>query len=316
MEYKDYYKILGLEKSASQDEIKRAYRKLSRKYHPDVSKEQDAEQKFKEVGEAYEVLKDPEKRAAYDQLGSGWRTGETFRPPPDWQDGFSFGGGFDAGDAGGFSDFFESLFGGGFKSSSSFRPGQTTLHRRGEDVHARINIDLEDSFHGASRTLTLTVPEAGADGRLQMRKKTLQVGIPKGVTEGQQIRLQGQGAPPRGEGKPGNLYLEVVFNRHPHYRVDGKDLYLNLPVAPWEAALGAKVKVPTPGGTVDLQIPAGVSSGKKLRLKGRGLPGNSAGDLYVVLQVALPPAESKKAKELYRKMERELAFNPRAALGV
>ncbi len=317
MEYKDYYKILGVEKNASQDEIKRAYRKLTRKYHPDVSKEQDAEQKFKEVGEAYEVLKDPEKRAAYDRLGAGWQAGQDFRPPPDWQEGFSFGGGgFTEGDARGFSDFFETLFGGRFGSARSSRQGRTSFHRRGEDLHAKITIDLEDSFHGATRTLTLAVPETAGDGRVRSRKKELQVRIPKGVTEGQQIRLQGQGGPPLGQGAVGDLYLEITFRPHPYYRVDGKDLYLNLPVAPWEAALGAKVKAPTPGGVVDLQIPAGSSSGKKLRLKGRGLPGNPPGDLYVVLQIVLPPAASKKAKELYRQMERELAFNPRAALGV
>ena len=317
MEYKDYYKILGIKKDASHDDIRRSYRKLSRKYHPDVSKEKDAEQHFKEVGEAYEVLKDPQKRAAYDQLGSGWRPGQDFRPPPNWQQGFSFGGGgFTEGDAGGFSDFFETLFGGRYGSDSSSRQSRTSFHMRGEDAHARISIDLEDSFHGATRTLTMSVPEVTADGRMQTREKTLQVKIPKGMTEGQQIRLQGQGGAPLGEGKPGDLYLEVAFRAHPHYRVDDKDLYLNLPIAPWEAALGAKIKVPTPAGVVDLQIPAGSNSGKSLRLKGRGLPGNSNGDLYVLLQIVLPPAEGKKAQEIYRKMERELAFNPRAALGV
>lgn len=317
MEYKDYYKILGVKKDASQDEIKRAYRKLTRKYHPDVSKEKDAEQKFKDVGEAYEVLKDPEKRAAYDQLGASWKEGRDFRPPPDWQEGFSFGGGgFTDGDARGFSDFFEGLFGSRFGSARSSRRGHTTFHRRGNDLHARMTIDLEDSFQGATRTLTLEVPETNSNGRVQNRKKELQVRIPKGVTEGQQIRLKGQGEPPLGQGTAGDLFLEVCFRPHPHYRVDGKDLYLNLPIAPWEAALGARVKAPTPSGVIDLQIPAGSASGKKLRLKGRGLPGDSAGDLYVVLQIVLPPAESNKAKELYCKMERELAFNPRAALGV
>ena len=316
MDYKDYYKTLGVKKDASQDDIKRAYRKLSRKYHPDVSKEKDAEQLFKEVGEAYEVLKDPEKRTAYDQLGSSWQTGQDFQPPPDWQQGFSFGGGgFTEGDAGNFSDFFETLFGGRYGSARNSRQSHTTFRLRGEDIHAQISIDLEDSFHGATRTLTLSVPEITADGREKTREKTLQVKIPKGVTKGQQIRLQGQGGAPLGEGKPGDLYLEIAFRPHPHYRIDGKDLYLNLPIAPWEAALGAKVKVPTPGGTVDLQIPAGSNSGKTLRLKGRGLPGKPHGDLYMVLQIVLPPAESKKAKDLYRKMERELAFNPRASLG-
>jgi curved DNA-binding protein len=316
MEYKDYYKILGVERNASQDEIKRAYRELTRKYHPDVSKEKDAEQKFKEVGEAYEVLKDPEKRAAYDQLGSRWRQGEDFRPPPDWQQDFSFGGGFDTGGAENFSEFFESLFGSRFGSARSTRQTHTSFRMRGEDIHARVTIDLEDSFHGAVRTLTLDVPEVQADGRVGSRRKELQVRIPKGIAEGQQIRLQGQGGPPYGEGKPGDLYLEVTFRPHPFFRVDGKDIYLNLPVAPWEAALGAKVKVPTPGGVVDLRLPANSSGGRKLRLQGRGLPGRSAGDLYVILKISLPPAETDEAKELYRQMERDLAFNPRRELGV
>jgi curved DNA-binding protein len=319
MEYKDYYKILGVKKDAPQDEIKRAYRKLSRKYHPDVSKEKDAEKHFKEVGEAYEVLKDPEKRAAYDQFGSGWRPGQDFRPPPDWQQGFSFGGGgFSEGGVGGFSDFFETLFGGRHGSARSSGQGRPGFQRRGEDVHACINIDLEDSFLGATRTLTLSVPVVAADGRgrARARERTLQVKIPKGITEGQQIRLQGQGGPPLGDGKPGDLYLDIAFRPHPHYRVDGKDLYLNLPIAPWEAALGAKIKVPTPAGVVDLQIPAGSNSGKTLRLKGRGLPGGQNGDFYVLLQIVLPPAEGKKVQEIYRKMERELSFNPRPALGV
>jgi len=315
MEYKDYYKILGVKKNASQDEIKRAYRKLSRKYHPDISKEKDAEQKFKEVGEAYEVLKDLEKRSAYDQLGTGgWQPGQEFRPPPGWQD-FSFNfDGFGSNESGGFSDFFESLFGDGLHRTGSFRSGGSNVHLRGDDVQARISIDLEDAFRGATRTLSLQIPEVSPDNRQCLREKNLQVKIPKGITEGQQIRLQGQGDPAPGEGKNGDLYLEVNFRPHPYYRVDGKDLYLNLPVAPWEAALGGKVKVPTPGGLVDLQIPAGAQSGKKLRLKGRGLPGNQAGDLYVVLQIQLPPADNKKAKSFYQKMAHELAFNPRAEL--
>lgn len=316
MEYKDYYKVLGVGKDASQDEIKRAYRKLSRKYHPDISKEQDAEKKFKEVGEAYEVLKDPEKRAAYDQLDSSWQAGQDFRPPPEWKDfSFSFDG-FSSEGGSGFSDFFESLFGSGFEKKRSTSRGRSNIRQRGEDVHARLSINLEESLHGATRTLALTVPEIGADERMRTREKTLQVRIPKGITEGQQIRLQGQGGAPMGEGQPGDLYLEVSFRPHPHYRIDGKDLYLNLPVAPWEAALGGKVKAPTPSGIVDLQIPEGATSGKKLRLKGRGLPGKPAGDLYVILQIKLPPAESKEAKEFYQKMQRELSFNPRAELGV
>ncbi|AJF05460.1 DnaJ C-terminal domain-containing protein [Geoalkalibacter subterraneus] len=316
MEYKDYYHILGIAKNASQDEIKRAYRKLTRKYHPDVSREKDAEKKFKEVGEAYEVLKDPEKRAAYDRLGANWQQGQDFRPPPGWtKEEFSFGGGFTDGNTEGFSDFFESLFGGRFDSRRRSTGRRATYRRRGEDFHGRLVIDLEDAFRGATRTVTMEVPETGHNGLPRIRSKEIRVRIPPGVTEGQHIRLPGQG----GElpsGSAGDLFLEIVFRPHPFYRVDGRDLYLDLPVAPWEAALGARVKVPTPGGVVDLQIPANSADGKRLRLKGRGLPGEPAGHLYVNLKIVLPPANNAKAKELYRKMERELAFNPRAALGV
>ncbi len=314
MEYKDYYKIMGVKKEATQDEIKRAYRKLARKYHPDVSKEEGAEEKFKQVGEAYEVLKDPEKRAAYDQLGSNWKAGQDFKPPPDWDAGFEFsGGGFTDGDASAYSDFFESLFGHGF---SHARSSQRPFHARGEDHHAKVSIDLEDAFHGATRSITLRTPELDEKGRLITRERTLNVRIPKGVKSGQRIRLAGQGAAGSGKGGSGDLYLQIEIKPHPLYRVEGRDIYLDLPVAPWEAALGAKVKAPTPGGVVDLKIPAGSVSGHKLRLKGRGIPGKPAGDLYVILQITLPPAESDQARALYRKMEQELAFNPRAKLGV
>ena len=318
MEYKDYYDIMGVSKDATQDEIKRAYRKLARKYHPDVSKEQDAEQKFKEVGEAYEVLKDPEKRAAYDQLGANWQAGQDFRPPPDWDAGFEFsGGGYTQGDSAAFSDFFESLFGQrGFGGAGRGAGGRAGFQRRGEDHHAKILIDLEDAYKGTTRTITLRVPEVDAQGHVRTRERTLNVRIPKGVRQGQQIRLAGQGAPGLGSGAQGDLYLEVEFNPHSFYRVEGRDVFLDLPVAPWEAALGAKVKVPTPDGTVDLSIPAGSAGGRKLRLKGRGIPGRTPGDLYVVLQIVLPPARTEKAKELYKKMQQELAFNPRAGLGV
>ncbi len=318
MEYKDYYEIMGVSKEATQDEIKRAYRKLARKYHPDVSKEQDAEQKFKEVGEAYEVLKDPEKRAAYDQLGANWQAGQDFRPPPDWDAGFEFsGGGYTPGDSAAFSDFFESLFGQrGFSSAGRGAGGQAGFQMRGEDHHAKILIDLEDAYKGTTRAITLRVPEVDAQGHVRTRERTLNVRIPKGVRQGQQIRLAGQGAPGLGSGPQGDLYLEVEFNPHSFYRVEGRDVFLDLPVAPWEAALGAKVKAPTPDGAVDLSIPAGSVGGRKLRLKGRGIPGRTPGDLYVVLQIALPPANTEKAKALYTKMQQELAFNPRAGLGV
>lgn len=320
MEYKDYYKILGVARNATQDEIKRAYRKLARKYHPDVSKEADAEAKFKEVGEAYEVLKDPEKRAAYDQLGADWKAGQEFRPPPGWDAGFEFsGGGFTGGDASAFSDFFETLFGRGYGGMHGGQAGGRTGFRaqaRGEDHHAKVMIDLEDAYSGATRSITLRVPEVDAQGRVHTRERTLNVRIPKGIKEGQHIRLAGQGAPGMGGAPAGDLYLEVAFRPHPLYSVEGRDVYLDLPIAPWEAALGATVKVPTPAGVVDMKIPPGSASGRKLRLKGRGIPADPPGDLYVVLQVVVPPADTERAKSLYREMERELAFNPRQRLGV
>ncbi len=318
MEYKDYYKIMGVEKGATQDEIKRAYRKLARKYHPDVSKEPNAETKFKEVGEAYEVLKDPEKRAAYDQLGANWKAGQEFRPPPDWDAGFEFrGGGFTPGDASAFSDFFETLFGrGGSGDFADARRAGPHFRTQGVDHHAKVLIDLEDAFHGATRTITLRAPELDAQGHVITHERTLNVRIPKGVKQGQQIRLAGQGSPGVEGGGAGDLYLEVEFRPHPFYRVEGRDLYLELPVAPWEAALGAKVKTPTPAGIIDLKIPAGSTSGRKLRLKGRGIPGKNPGDFYAVLRIALPSGDTERAQALYRKMEQELAFNPRARLGV
>lgn len=316
MDYKDYYKIMGVERDATQDEIKRAYRKLARKYHPDVSKESDAEVRFKELGEAYEVLKDPEKRAAYDQLGSQWQQGQDFRPPPDWDAGFEFsGGGYTQGDAGVYSDFFEDLFGRatGHQGSAQGRHG---FHMQGEDHHAKVLIDIEDSYNGASRSISLRAPELTPDGHVTTRERTLNVRIPKGIRPGQQIRLAGQGSPGMGEGRPGDLYLEVEFREHPLYRVDGADVYLDLPVAPWEAALGASITAPTPAGKVDLKIPPNSNQGSKLRLKGRGLPGKTPGDLYVQLKVTLPPADNDKSRDMYRQMKDELDFNPRRTMEV
>ncbi len=315
MEYKDYYEIMGVGRDATQDEIKRAYRKLARKYHPDVSKEPEAEQRFKEVGEAYEVLKDPEKRVAYDQLGANWQAGQDFRPPPDWDAGFEFsGGGYTAGGPGFHSDFFETLFGRGHA-----RAGGTGARRafrmRGEDHHAKVLIDLEDSFRGATRSISLRVPEVTSDGHVTTRDRTLSVRIPRGIRAGQQIRLAGLGGPGLGDAESGDLYLEVEFRDHPLYRVDGTDVYLDLPVAPWEAALGASIEVPTPSGVVDLTIPPNSNQGRRLRLKGRGLPAKAPGDLYVVLQVTLPPADSEAARTLYEQMRTRLGFNPRATMG-
>jgi len=313
MEYKDYYKIMGVKRDATQDEIKRAYRKLARKYHPDISKEANAEQKFKEAGEAYEVLKDPEKRAAYDQLGANWKSGQEFRPPPNWDTGFEFRGGFTEG-AGGFSDFFESLFG---QAGGAFRQARrATTQARGEDRTAKVLINLEDAYHGATQLLTLRSPMMDQQGHLKTQEHRLKVKIPKGIKQGQRIRLAGQGGPGLGNAPAGDLYLNVAFKPHPFYHVEGADIYLDLPVAPWEMALGAKVQAPTPEGSVQLKIPPKSKPGQKLRLKGRGIPAKEKGDLYVVLNVALPPAENDKSKALYEQMAHDFAFNPRAHLGV
>lgn len=319
MEYRDYYKILGVTRTAAAEDIKKSYRRLARKYHPDVSKEKDAEQKFKEVQEAYEVLKDPEKRAAYDQLGSDWKSGQQFRPPPDWASGFEFSGGSRARGAGGahvfeeegFSDFFSSLFGG----ASPFGASGWRQQQAGRDHHARIDIDLEESFAGSTRTLDLKRPALKTDGTLEVRSHAVRVTIPAGVTEGQLIRLAGQGEAAPGSGRAGDLYLEVHIRPHRLYQLEGRDVTLTLPVAPWEAALGATITVPTLGGAVEMHIPAGAQTGQKLRLRGRGLPGQQPGDEYVQLKVVLPPANSPEARTLYEDMRAKLAeFDPRADL--
>jgi len=309
VEFKDYYKVMGVARDATEAQIKQAYRKLARKYHPDVSKEKDAEARFKEVGEAYEVLKSPEKRAAYDQLGQH-RPGEEFRPPPDWGSGFEFSGAGPGNST--YSDFFDSLFG---AQARSGRGARGDFHPdRGEDHHAKVLLDLEASLHGGARTFTLRMPEIDDEGRLVSKERTLNVQVPKGILAGQQIRLAGQGA--SGAGTPGDLYIEVDFAPHALYRVEGRDVSMELPVAPWEAALGATVTTPTPNGTVDLKIPPGSHAGSKLRLKGRGIPATPPGDFYVVLQIALPPANDDKAKAAYAALAAVLPFNPRASLGV
>ena len=324
MEFQDYYETMGVKRDATQDEIKQAYRKLARKYHPDVSKEDDAETRFKAVGEAYAVLKDSEKRAAYDQLGKNWEAGQDFRPPPDWDEGFEFSGAGDGADGfagyGGqgreqFSDFFEQLFrqsqGQGPHAGG---PGGQSFQYRGEDRHARIHIDLRDSYTGAQRGITLHVPEETTSGHVITRDKTLNVKIPQGIRDGQKIRLAGQGGPGLGGGKPGDLFLEVEIRPQKGYRIDAGDVYLTLPVTPWEAALGGKVTVPIPSGDVELTIPKGSDQGAKMRLKGKGLPGKQPGDLYVILEVHLPAADTEDAKALYEKMAAELPFNPRDTL--
>ena len=319
MEYRDYYQLLGVARTATAEEIKKSYRRLARKYHPDVSKEKDAEQKFKEVQEAYEVLKDPEKRAAYDQLGSEWKSGQQFRPPPDWASGFEFSGGARPGAGGahgfdgeGFSDFFSSLFGG----ASPFGGGARRAPRQGRDHHARIDIDLEEAFGGGTRTLELKRPDVKADGSLDVRAHTVRVSIPAGVTDGQLIRLAGQGERSVGGARAGDLYLEVHVRPHRLYQLEGRDVTLTLPIAPWEAALGATITVPTLGGPVDMQVPSGAQSGQKLRLRGRGLPGQPPGDAYVQLKIVVPPASSPQARAAYEEMRAKLGtFDPRADLG-
>jgi curved DNA-binding protein len=306
MEFKDYYQALGVPREAPVEEIKKAYRKLARKYHPDVSKEKDAEARMKEVNEAYAVLSDPEKRAAYDQVGKGYQPGQDFRPPPDWDSGFEFSGrGMSGAEAADFSDFFSELFG-------RMGAGRRSAHAQGSDHLARISLDIADAFTGATRQLSLRVPKLDANGRVALDARTLNVKIPKGIREGQIIRLAGQGAPGLPETKPGDLLLEVSFAEHPRYRVDGRDLYVTLPVAPWEAALGAVVPVELPDGTLKIRIPAGAQSGRQLRVRGRGIPASPPGDLLLEIKVVLPDASSPKARELYETMARDLAFDPRA----
>jgi curved DNA-binding protein len=302
MQYKDYYKVLGVDRSASADEIKKAYRRLARKYHPDVSKEKDAETRFKEIGEAYEVLRDAEKRSSYDQLGATWRAGQDFRPPPGWEDlAHGFGGGNPRSSTGrgGFSDFFESLFGGGAFGQSVRGAG---FSAPGSDQQTSLEVTLEDAYQGARKSVRLS------DGR------ALEVKLPKGVTPGQRIRLAGQGGAGVGGGTRGDLYLEVRITPHPYFRLEERNVILDLPVAPWEAALGASIAVPTLGGRVEVKVPAGSQSGRRLRLKGRGLPGPPPGDQFVVIQIAIPPADSVRSRELYKRMAQEMPFDPRARL--
>lgn len=314
MEFKDYYQILGVDRNANADDIKKAYRKLARKYHPDVSKEANAEMKMKELNEANAVLSDPEKRAAYDNVGQSFHAGQEFRPPPDWGAGYEFSDrGFSGAETADFSDFFSELF------SSRMGRGAARDHAhfrsRGEDHHAKVMLDLEDAYRGATRTLTLRTPQTDVRGRVTLVERSLDVRIPAGVHEGQLIRLAGQGSPGIGGGQAGDLYLEVHFKPHLRYRVEGRDVYATLPIAPWEAALGARVKARVPDGTLEVRIPEGSQSGRKLRLKGRGIPGSTAGDLYLVLEIVLPPATTPKARQLYETMAHEFNFNPRPDVG-
>ena len=330
MEFKDYYATLGIERTATQDEVKRAYRKLARKYHPDVSKEPDAEARFKEVAEAHEALIDAERRAAYDDIAQRQASGQAFEPPPGWDSGFEYSGRGDGGmpgrhpHSGGsardFSDFFESLFGrgghNGFDAAEGM--GRRSADRgpvQGRDHHAKVSIELLDAYRGAQRTILLRVPAVDAAGQTTLQERQLEVSIPKGLREGQHLRLAGQGAAGHGGAPAGDLYLEIQILPHAVFRLDGGDIYFDLPVAPWEAALGATVTAPTPDGSVQLSVPAGSSQGRKLRLKGKGLPGNVPGDLYAVLTIALPPAASDSDRAAYAALAGVFAaYNPRATL--
>lgn len=324
MDFKDYYAVLGVSESASAEEIKKAYRKLARKYHPDVSKEDNADAMFKDLGEAYEVLKDPEKRAEYDQLRKyGTRPDGSFEPPPGWQSasGFDRGGYTDA-DSHQFSDFFEEIFGGGRGgfSSQGFSGGRgfrQSNRMRGEDVHARLPLFLEEVFQGCEKQVSFMVHEADDHGRIVARQKNLKVKIPPGMREGQHLRLKGQGSPGVGGSEPGDLLIEVELAPHPLFSIEGRDVLVTVPVSPWEAALGASVTVPTVGSKVNVKVPKGSSSGRKLRLKGKGLPGKHPGDQIVVLQIVMPERHSDAAATLYEQLaEAEKQFNPRSKLHV
>jgi curved DNA-binding protein len=304
MKFKDYYEVMGLSRDASPEDVKRAYRRLARKYHPDVSKEPDAEERFKELGEAYEVLKDPEKRSAYDQLGARWKEGQEFKPPPNWSFEFDT-----AQQPGGFSDFFEQLFGG-----LGARSGRGSQSGRGFDSFAQIEVTLEEAFHGASRTFSLERIERDSNGQPQRRTQQLAVKIPAGIADGQQIRLAGQGEAGIGGGQAGDLYLRVHILPHRWFRPDGRDVWLELPVTPWETALGETVRVPTLSGKVDMKIPRNSPSGRRLRLKGRGLPGTPPGDQHVILKIVTPPAKTEEDESLYRKMASTMRIDPRAAM--
>jgi len=315
MEFKDYYAVLGVSESASTDEIKKAYRKLARKYHPDVSKEKDADDKFKEVGEAYEALGDPEKRAEYDNLRKYGRGADgSFRPPPGWNSRGGFSGGFGGGaGAGQFSDFFEQIFGGG-RGGGGFGFGQPQPSR-GSDINAKIRLTLEEAVKGGERQVAFNAEEMDPSGRLAVRRKNLKVKIPAGVREGQHIRLRGQGSAGAHGGSSGDLLIEVALEPHRLFRVNEKNLELTVPVTAWEAALGATVTVPTLDGKVSLKVAPGTTSGQRLRLKGKGIPGKTPGDLIVELQVALPKEHSSKAQDIYRKLAKEQGdFDPRSEL--
>ncbi len=313
VEFKDYYQVLGVARDATADEIKRAYRRLARRHHPDVSPQPDAAARMSELNEANAVLSDPERRAAYDALARGRRDGERFTPPPGWDAGFEFSVGSGAGQPGApafggfegarYSDFFDHLFG----RAAHPAGGGPAAGGRGHDHHARMLLDLEDAWCGATREITLRAPQLDAAGRVLLKERTLSVNIPAGVRPGQMIRLAGQGGVGNHGAAPGDLLLEVALRPHPRYRVQGSSLVADLPLAPWEAALGAVVPLTLPdGATLKLRVPAGAQAGRVLTVPGRGWPGRPPGDLELHLQVLLPSALDPRARALYEQMAREL----------
>ncbi|OGT47359.1 MAG: cytochrome C biogenesis protein [Gammaproteobacteria bacterium RIFCSPHIGHO2_12_FULL_41_15] len=313
MEFQDYYKTLGIARNATPEEIKKQYRRLARKYHPDVSKEPNAETMFKKVREAYEVLKDPEKRKAYDQFGGQWKQGQGFQPPPGWQQQTPHGQerpharSFHTGE---FSDFFESIFGSGFQGTTH-RTGHQ-FRQKGQDQHSKIAVGLEEAFHGTQRALTLREQHLNAQtGEMEIQSRQINVKIPAGVTQNQHIRLSGLGSPGIGGAPHGDLYLEIELLPHALYTVEGRDIYLKLPITPWEAALGAEIETPTLAGSVKLKIPPGSQTGNKLRLKGRGLPGKETGDEYVLLSIYIPEPKNAAQQQLYQQMKETMNFDPR-----
>ena len=327
MEFKDYYKTLGVAKTANADEIKKAYRKLARKHHPDVSKAADATERMAALNEANDVLSDPEKRAAYDTLGNAPQAqdGQDFRPPPNWDAGFEFSDhGGNRSNPGDHSDFFEQLFGRAARAQRSQGRGEAFAGAhaamRGGDHHARIELDILDAYQGAERTIALRSARLDDEGRVVNEERNLQVKIPKGVFEGQHIRLAGRGSPGSGGAPAGDLLLEVLFKPDPRWRAEGRDVHQRVLLAPWEAMLGATAKLHTPGGEVEVNISAGWKAGRKLRLKGQGIPGSGsqpAGDLYLELELTLPPADTDQARAAYAAMAQAFpAFAPRSSQGV
>jgi len=349
VKFKDYYEILGVPRDATEEQIKAAFRRLARKYHPDINKgDKDAESKFKDINEAYEVLRDKEKRRLYDQLGPNWQNGQDFRPPPGWENikfhftrrgpgGFRF-----SSSPGGFSDFFETLFGGfdlfsdsnDLFSERDIFGGQDGWNngrpQRGEDLEVDVSVSVEDVYKGATKRMSFrfleTCPSCGGtgsgptgicrecrgQGKVE-RTRSFSVKIPPGVLDGDRIRLANQGTQARDGGEPGDLYLRIHLAPHPLYKVEGRDLVMDLKLAPWEAALGTRVKIPTLDGRVNLKVPAGTSSGTRLRLRGKGLlkRGSGRGDLYAVVRIVVPEKLSERERELFESLARESGFNPR-----